>query len=177
LGPVRSRRKAASGQPACPCTFPSRRWTPAGRFAPRRNAAVGSGWNPGSSGVRMGHHTPTSLVAAGRVGYFGEHRAEPSCPKCGKPCAGYDAVGGVPLAVHRVSRGGRDRLDEPCGGVDEPADPVDQADGERVAEPRMLSLCDRLPSHRAGSPSAAGFSPHDLLKRRKSAVRKVQHGI
>jgi transposase len=30
-------------------------------------------------------------VAAGRVEVFVEHRGEASCPKCGKPCAGYDA--------------------------------------------------------------------------------------
>lgn len=30
-------------------------------------------------------------VAAGTVEVFVEHRGETSCPKCGKPCAGYDA--------------------------------------------------------------------------------------
>jgi hypothetical protein len=73
------------------------------------------GWNPESSGVRVGHHTPASLAAAGRVGYFGEHRGEASSPKCVKFSAGCDAVGGVPLAVHRVPRGGRDRLAERRG--------------------------------------------------------------
>ena len=30
-------------------------------------------------------------VAAGTVEVFVEHRGEASCPRCGKPCAGYDA--------------------------------------------------------------------------------------
>ena len=30
-------------------------------------------------------------VAAGTVEVFVEHRGEARCPKCGKPCAGYDA--------------------------------------------------------------------------------------
>jgi hypothetical protein len=67
-------------------------------------------------------------IAAGTVEAFVEHRGEASCPKCGKPCAGYDAVGEARLALHRAPRGGRDRLAERGGGVDEPADPADQAE-------------------------------------------------
>ena len=116
-------------------------------------------------------------IAAGTVEAFVEHHGEASCPKCGKLCGDGDALGGARLAVHRVPRGGRDRLTERGGGVDERADPTDQADGVRVPEPRALPERDHLPSRRAGPPSEAGLSPHDLLKRRNSVVRKVQHGI
>jgi transposase len=30
-------------------------------------------------------------VSAGTVDVFVEHHGQASCPKCGKPCAGYDA--------------------------------------------------------------------------------------
>jgi hypothetical protein len=56
----------------------------------------------GSSGFREGDPTPKTLVAVGTVEDFVEHRGEASCPKCGKPCAGDDALGRARLAVHRV---------------------------------------------------------------------------
>jgi hypothetical protein len=68
-------------------------------------------------------------VAVGTVVFFLEHRGEASCPKCGKPCAGDDAVGEARFALHRARRGGRDRPAERSGGVDERADPADQAVG------------------------------------------------
>ena len=116
-------------------------------------------------------------IAAGTVEAFVERRGEAGCPKCGKPRAGNDAVGGAWLTLHRAPRGGRDRPAARGGGVDARADPADQADGVRVTEPRVLPARDHLPSRRAGPPSEAGLSPHDLLKRRNSVVRKVQHGI
>ena len=87
----------------------------------------------GSAGFREGDPTPTALFAVGTVEdfleHFVEHSGEASCPKCGKPCAGDDALGRARLAVHRVSRGACDRPAEQGGGVDERTDPADQAGG------------------------------------------------
>jgi hypothetical protein len=77
-------------------------------------------------------------VAVGTVVFFLEHRGKASCPRCGKPCAGDDAVDGDRFAVHRVPRGGRDRSAGRGGGVAERTDSTNQADGVRVPEPRAL---------------------------------------
>jgi hypothetical protein len=101
-------------------------------------------------------------VAAGTVEVFVEHHGEASCPKCGKPCAGYDVVGEARLALHSAPRGGLDRLAERGGRVDARADP---ADGVRVSESRALPERDPLASRRTGSLPEAGLHPHDFLKR------------
>ena len=77
-------------------------------------------------------------VAVGTVVFFLEHRGEASCPKCGKPCAGGDAVSEARFALHRARRGGRDRSAGRGVGVDARADSADHADGVRAPEPRAL---------------------------------------
>ncbi len=77
-------------------------------------------------------------VAVGTVVFFLEHRGEAICPKCGKLCAGDDAVGEARFALHRARRGGRDRSAGRGVGVDARADSADHADGVRVPEPRAL---------------------------------------
>ena len=151
----------------------------------RTLAAWATATTPSTSTVRLHparprrgpRRGPRRRCRHGRVPLRAPRRGEASCPKCGKSCAGDDAVDGARLAVHRAPRGGRDRSAERGVGVDERADPADQADGVRVPEPRALPGRDQLPTRRAGLPSEAGLSPHDLSKRRNSVVRKVQHGI
>ena len=162
-----------------------------GAQAGAQAAARGGRRDADGDEVPLARESRVDAARAADAARTAQGRVRAHGPRVGAEGGGQQAVG---LRRHRLGAEGMARVDgagvaeqaradgaggadgphaprgdpERGGGVDERADPEDQAHGVRVPQPGALPERDPLPSRRAGPLSESGLSPHEFLKRLKS---------